>query len=161
MSSGAVDTKTVEMRFDNSDFEKNAKQSMSTLERLKHALKLDGASAGLREVERASKKLDFKDVRNGVDDAGKRFSILENIAIGALRRIGEHAADAGLRIAKSLTVDQVAAGWNKYEEKTLICNIMCCINTSIIIINRLRNIKSNTNNKWKCRCSSINMGCSF
>ena len=118
MSSGAVDTKTVEMRFDNSDFEKNAKQSMSTLERLKHALKLDGASAGLKEVERASKKLDFKDVRNGVDDAGKRFSILENIAIGALRRIGEHAADAGLRIAKSLTVDQVAAGWNKYEEKT-------------------------------------------
>ena len=56
MSSGTVDTRTVEMRFDNSNFESNVKQSMSTLEKLKRALKLDGASAGLKEVERASKK---------------------------------------------------------------------------------------------------------
>ena len=117
MSSGAVDTKTVEMRFDNSDFEKNAKQSMSTLERLKHALKLDGASAGLREVERASKKLDFRDFKGNIDGVGKRFSVLETIATGALLRIGSAAADTGLRIAKSMTVDQVAAGWNKYEQK--------------------------------------------
>lgn len=118
MSGGAVDTKAVEMRFDNSDFEKNTKQSISTLERLKHALKLDGASAGLKEVERASKKLDFKDLNNNVDGVGKRFSVLETIATGALLRIGASAAEAGMRIAKSLTLDQVTAGWNKYEQKT-------------------------------------------
>ena len=118
MSSGAVDTKTVEMRFDNSNFEKNAKQSMSTLEKLKRALKLDGASAGLRDVERASKKLDFRDFKNSISDVGKKFSILEEIAIGALRRIGGNAAEAGLKLAKSLSIDQVAAGWNKYDQKT-------------------------------------------
>ena len=117
MSGGAVDTKTVEMRFDNSDFEKNTKQSISTLERLKHALKLDGASAGLKEVEKASKKLDFKDFKGNIDGVGKRFGVLETIATGALLRIGSAAADTGLRIAKSMTVDQVAAGWNKYEQK--------------------------------------------
>lgn len=37
MSSGMVDTKTVEMRFDNQDFEKNCKQSISTLDKLKAA----------------------------------------------------------------------------------------------------------------------------
>lgn len=118
MSSGMVDTRTVEMRFDNSDFEKNARQSMSTLEKLKSALKLDGASAGLKEVERASKKLDFRDFKNNIDGVGKKFSVLETIATGALLKIGASAAEAGIKIAKSLTVDQVAAGWDKYAEKT-------------------------------------------
>ena len=118
MSGGAVDTKTVEMRFDNSDFEKNAKQSMSTLEKLKRALKLDGASAGLREIEQASKKLDFKEFKGNIDSVGKKFSLLEEIAKGALRRIGSAAADEGIKVAKSLTIDQVAAGWDKYAQKT-------------------------------------------
>ena len=116
--SGTVDTRTVEMRFDNSDFESNVKQSMSTLEKLKRALKLDGASAGLKQVEKASQKLDFKDLNRSVDGVGKSFSVLETIATGVLLKIGMSAAEAGMRITKSLTIDQIAAGWNKYEEKT-------------------------------------------
>ena len=118
MNSGLVDARTVEMRFDNSNFEKNAKQSMSTLDKLKNALKLDGASTGLKEVERASEKLDFRDFKNNIDGVGKRFSALETIATGALLKIGASAAEAGERLVKSLTVDQLSAGWNKYEEKT-------------------------------------------
>ena len=116
--SGAVDTKTVEMRFDNANFEKNAGQSISTLEKLKRALKLDGASAGLKEVEKVSKKLDFKDYKGNIDSVGKRFNVLETIATGALLKIGASAAEAGMRLAKSLTVDQLAAGWSKYADKT-------------------------------------------
>lgn len=116
--SGAVDTKTVEMRFDNQDFEKNCKQSMSTLEKLKKALKLDGASRGLSDIEKASKKLDFRDLQGNVDSVGKRFSALEAIATGVFFRIGQKAADAGLRMVKSMTVDQLSSAWGKYEEKT-------------------------------------------
>lgn len=116
--SGAVDTKTVEMRFDNQNFESNAKQSISTLEKLKSALKLDGASKGLSDIEKASKKLDFKDLDRSVGGLGKSFSALEAIATGVFFRIGQKAADAGLKIVKSLTIDQLTAGWSKYEEKT-------------------------------------------
>ena len=118
MSNGAVDTKTVEMRFDNSDFESNVKQTMSTLEKLKRALKLDGASAGLEEIERASKKLDFKDYKKSVDDVGNRFNILEKIATGVLYKIGASAAEAGAKLVKSMTIDNIAAGWDKYAQKT-------------------------------------------
>ena len=118
MSSGTVDTKTVEMRFDNSNFEQNAKQSMSTLEKLKRALKLDGASAGLKEVERASNQLHFGNLEGGIDSVAKKFDALSVVATGALLEIGKKAADAGIKIAKSLTIDQVASGWNKYAEKT-------------------------------------------
>lgn len=116
--SGAVDTKTVEMRFDNSNFESNAKRSISTLEKLKSALKLDGASKGLSDIEKASEKLDFKDVDHALDTVGKKFSWLEQIGIGVLRRIGEQAVNAGEKLLKSFTVDPLSSGWNKYESKT-------------------------------------------
>ena len=116
--SGTVDTRTVEMRFDNKNFESNVKQSMSTLDKLKQKLKLDGASKGLEEVEKKSKKLDFKDLDRSIDGVGKKFSALETIATGVFLRIGMKAADAGMKIIKSFTVDQIAAGWNKYADKT-------------------------------------------
>ena len=116
--SGAVDTKTVEMRFDNQNFESNAKQSISTLEKLKSALKLDGASKGLSDIEKASEKLDFKNVDNALEKVGKKFNWLETIATGALLRIGMQAVEAGEKLVKSLTIDQLNAGWDKYEEKT-------------------------------------------
>ena len=40
MSSKTIDEKVVAMKFNNSDFEKNAKQSLSTLEKLKEKLGL-------------------------------------------------------------------------------------------------------------------------
>ena len=116
--SGAVDTKTVEMRFDNKDFEANCKESISTLDKLKAALKLDGASKGLSEIEKASRKLDMKDLQGNVETVGRKFSALETIATGVFLKIGMAAADAGMKIVKSLTIDQLASGWSKYEEKT-------------------------------------------
>lgn len=116
--SRTVDTRTVEMRFDNKNFESNVKQSMSTLDKLKEKLKLDGASKGLKEVEKSSKKLEFKDLTKSIDDVGKKFSALETIATGVFLRIGMNAADAGAKILKSFTIDQVSAGWNKYADKT-------------------------------------------
>lgn len=118
MSSGMVDTKTVEMRFDNQDFEKNCKQSISTLDKLKAALKLDGASKGLSDIEKQAKKLNMKDLESSVDSVGKKFSALETIATGVFLKIGMSAVDAGAKIVKSLTFDQLASGWSKYEEKT-------------------------------------------
>jgi tape measure domain-containing protein len=118
MSGGAVDTKTVEMRFDNSDFEKNAKQSMSTLEKLKRALKLDGASAGLKEIEQASKKVDFKHAEDSVDGLGKKFNALEKIASGFFKKIGASIADKAMAGIKQITIDPIISSWDKYEEKT-------------------------------------------
>ena len=116
--SKTVDTRTVEMRFDNKNFESNVKQSMSTLDKLKQKLKLDGASKGLEEVEKKSKKIEFKDLDRSIDNIGKKFSALETIATGVFLKIGMSAADAGMKIVKSFTVDQVSAGWDKYAEKT-------------------------------------------
>ena len=49
-----IDQKVVEMRFDNRDFEKNTRQTMSTLEKLKEKLHFKGASDGLEEISKAA-----------------------------------------------------------------------------------------------------------
>ena len=116
--SGATDTKTVEMRFDNSNFESNVKQSMSTLDKLKKSLKLKGASKGLDNVEKSSSKVKFKGLNDSIGQVGRKFSVLEAIATGAFMRIGMKAADMGIKFAKSLSIDQIAGGWNKYAEET-------------------------------------------
>ena len=50
--SKTIDQKVVQMQFDNQNFEKNAKETMSTLDKLKAALKFDGAKSGVDELKR-------------------------------------------------------------------------------------------------------------
>ena len=44
--SAVIDERIVEMRFDNQQFEKGVQTTMGTLDKLKHSLKLDGATKG-------------------------------------------------------------------------------------------------------------------
>lgn len=115
--SKSIDERVVEMRFDNKEFENNAQKSLSTLDRLKQSLNLlptAEAMKGLGDVDASG----INKFGNSVDTVKEKFSALEAIAVGALFRIGEKAADAGTQLVKSLTIDQVTAGWDKYAEKT-------------------------------------------
>lgn len=69
-----IDEKVVEMRFDNNNFEANVKTSLSTLDKLKQKLNLSGASKGLEDVSKASKKVDFSHMESSLAALEKRFS---------------------------------------------------------------------------------------
>lgn len=116
--SRTIDERVVEMKFDNSDFEKNVKQSMNTLDGLKKSLNMDGTSKGLNELADAAKGVSFDKLGDAVDTVKGKFSALEIAGITALVNITNKAVDAGLSLAKSLSVDQIASGWSKYAEKT-------------------------------------------
>lgn len=57
--SSTIDERVVEMRFDNRQFESNVQTSLSTLDKLKRSLNLDGATKGLEGISAASKKLRY------------------------------------------------------------------------------------------------------
>ena len=115
--SKTVDSKVVEMRFDNSNFEKNVKQSMTTLDKLKQALKLDGATKGLTAVEQRANSLRFNGLADTIDKVADKFSGLETIGTMAMIRIAQSAANAGIQLVKSLSVDNVVSGWAKLQQK--------------------------------------------
>ena len=72
--STTIDQKVVEMRFDNKHFESNVSTTMSTLDKLKQKLNLDGASKGLENVNAAAKKVDMNGIGTAVETVRTRFS---------------------------------------------------------------------------------------
>lgn len=115
MSKKVVDTNVVEMQFDNRNFEKNAAESMSTLDKLKEKLKFKGASDGLDEIGRAAKKADLSPLERGAEALKVKFSSLEVVAMTALSRITNSVITAGEKLASSFTIDPVKSGLSEYE----------------------------------------------
>ena len=116
--STSIDQRVVEMQFDNAQFESGVKTSLSTLEKLKKALDLDGASKGLEDVSSKVNSFNMDHMSDAVDKVGEKFNALETIAVGALLRIGSTAVDAGAKFIKSLSIDNVADGFQKFSDKT-------------------------------------------
>lgn len=123
-----IDERVVEMRFENGQFESNVKQSMSTIERLKSALKFNDQSKGLENVAAATKKVDMNQLAGSVDKVKVSFSALQVVAATALSRITNSALTAGKNIVSALTLDPVISGFQEYETKmnavqTIMANV--------------------------------------
>lgn len=116
--SRTVDERIVSMQFDNKKFEDGVQTTMDTISKLKSSLDFSGAEKGLGEVTTAAKGVDMAGLAAGVVTVTQKFSWLEEMAIGALRRIGEQITDKLEQQLKGLTIDQVTAGWSKFGEKT-------------------------------------------
>lgn len=131
-----VDQRVVEMRFDNAKFEKNVQQSINSLNALNESLKFEGAEKGFAEVEKASEKVDFDRMTTALETLTGKFSALEVIGMTALVKITNKAIDAGAKLTKSLSIDQVMSGWNKYAQKTAsVQTIMNATGKSITKVN--------------------------
>lgn len=116
--STTIENRIVEMRFDNDQFEKEVKTSLSTMDKLKQALDFKGATKGLETVANAGKAFNLSGVSMAVTTVMEKFSAFEQMAIGALRNIGARAVDTGTQLLKGLSVDNIAGGWQKYIDKT-------------------------------------------
>lgn len=97
--SDKVETRVVEMKFDNEQFERGIKQSMNSLNKFEKKLSIDNVSDGLKKASRS-------------------FSIYEVTAITALANISNRLVNFGVQLVKSLSVDNISTGWAKFGEKT-------------------------------------------
>ena len=138
-----VDERIVAMYFDNKDFEKNARNTIQTLDELKKGLDLEGAAKGLDTLQKAGKALNFdrlntsaKNLRNtlsGISDLGKKafggltapLQAMENAFNNFRGYVGKVV---GFDIASKLvggienalrevTIQPITAGWSEYELK--------------------------------------------
>lgn len=116
--SNTIDNRVVSLEFDNAKFERNVATSMSTLDKLKEKLHFKGATDSLSEIEAAGDRVELGGISGAVDTIKNKFSALETVAVGALLNIGSRAVDAGEKLVKSLSLDQISAGFDKYAKKT-------------------------------------------
>lgn len=116
--SSSIDQRIVEMQFDNAQFEKGISTSLKSIDNLEKGLKLDGASKGLESVSKAANSMDFSGLQGGIYAVQQKFSALEVIGITALQRITNAAISTGESLVKSLSIDQISAGFEKFGSKT-------------------------------------------
>ena len=129
--SKTIDEKVVEMRFDNKQFESNVATSMSTLEKLKKSLKLDGVSKGLEKINSAAKSNNLESLGNAANTVGLRFNAMYTIADQALRNITTRVQHTAESMVKALTIDPIMSGFKEYETQ----------------INAVQTIMANTSSK--------------
>lgn len=113
--STTVDERVVEMRFDNKQFEQNIQTSLSSIDKLKRSLNLEGAAKGLETVNDAAQKCNMSPLTNAVETVRVRFSALEVMAITALQNITNSALAAGKNLVSAFTVDLIKSGFEEYE----------------------------------------------
>lgn len=116
--STTIENRIVEMRFENGQFEREVKNSLGTLDKLKQALDFKGATKGLDSIASAAKGFSLTAIDTAVTTVSDKFSAFEQMAIGALRNIGAKAVETGTELLKGLSVDNISAGWGKYVDKT-------------------------------------------
>ena len=113
--STTVDSRVLEMRFDNKQFEQGVSTTMSTLDKLKQKLNFTGASKGLEDIGRSAKNVSFAGMNSGIETVQAKFSALQVMGITALTNITNQAVNAGKRMAKALTIEPISTGFQEYE----------------------------------------------
>lgn len=118
-----IDERIVSIKFDNSGFAEGVSETQKQLDSLNKSLEFDGANEGTKELTKAfkdvsneAKKTDLSPIRNAVENISDKFSALGGIATGVLFKIGSDAVDAGKRLIKSISIDPIAKGFDKYQQ---------------------------------------------
>lgn len=104
-----IEKEVVKMEFDNSDFEKKTKESMSTIEKLKKALNFDTAKETLSNFAKQANELDFNGLKDSVDTIAKRFSNLGIVGMTVVSRLTNALVDGVKKISSSIT-GMIASG---------------------------------------------------
>lgn len=135
-----VDQKIVEMRFDNKQFDNGVKETMTLLEKFQAMLSFKGATKGLEDVQAAADKVNLSGLEKSANAVSVQFDAMQVVAITAIQRITNSVMTLGTQLTKSLTVDQVTAGFSKYEDKLVsVRTIMNSTGLSVEDVNKQLN----------------------
>lgn len=110
-----VDERIVSMEFDNKNFENNVKTSMSTLDKLKQALRFKNADSGFKSIDNAAKKINFNPMGSAIDAINVKFSNLQVVATTALANITNSVVNAGRNMVNQFAIQPITSGFQEYE----------------------------------------------
>lgn len=105
-----VDTRVVEMQFDNKQFEKGASATLNTLEKLKAALKFDGVNKGFDSLQKGIDAVTFNPITRQLDNVSGAFTTLYgSIKRNFFDKISNDIIQVGANLYNT-TVGQIISG---------------------------------------------------
>lgn len=112
-----VDDRVVRLEFDNAQFERNVRRSMSTIDDLKRKLDFSNEAESFNELERSSRNLKFEELSDTLDSINKKFSLWGVVAKTTIENITTQALNSAKKVASALTIDPAKAGYSQYEQQ--------------------------------------------
>lgn len=111
----AIDDLIVAMQFDNAKFEAAVKVSMATLQHLKGSLNFGSGPNGIDAAQASANKFNTTQAQGQVAGLSASFTAMATVAITAISNITNKIVDAGVNMAKALTIDPITSGLQEYE----------------------------------------------
>ena len=99
---GMVDSRVVEMHFDNSDFMDKINETIEALEKLNEQISSINQTQGLRELGGNMASQDMSNVANAVGNIEQRFSTLGIVGMTVIQRLTNAGIDMALKIGNGI-----------------------------------------------------------
>ena len=93
-----VDTRVVEMRFDNRQFEQGVKQTQLSVENLKKSLDFEESGKSLKGLNDAAAKVNFESMARSLEKIQQRFSTFGIVGMNILNKITDSAVNTGRKL---------------------------------------------------------------
>lgn len=133
-----IENKVVSIEFDNSKFEKPAKQTMTTLDKLKEALHFKRVGESFDNMTKAIRKVTFEPITKGIDSVYAKFTYMERFTIQLYDRLANKIINTGKMIANETFVAPIRTGKSEYELKMgAVQTIMASSKRSLTDVNKV------------------------
>ena len=115
--STSIEQRIVEMKFDNAAFAKGVDSTIQDLDRLDKATQFEGGKNGIKQLQVAADQVNFKQVLSGIEGIQDSLNHMQSFGFQVFQNLSNRAIDWATTMVKSLSVDQIAGGFNEYELK--------------------------------------------
>lgn len=110
-----IDERIVKMKFDSAGFANSAKSALSLLGKVKESINFKGSKNGIDEVSDSVSRFSTSGMTDQVDQVSASFSAMGAVAFSVLNNLTDRAVNAGINIAKSLTIEPLTEGFQEYQ----------------------------------------------
>lgn len=113
----SIDNRVAQLTLENKQFEAAAAQSLKTVNKLDDAFKMADGVKGMKDLGDAAKSVNVEGLLNSANKVRVQFVAMEEAARQLIRSVTQDIYQQGKSMVKSLTIDQITSGWDKYTEK--------------------------------------------
>lgn len=100
--SQSIDTKIVELKFNNDNFADKVDSTLTKLENLNKEIDRVGVTEAFKNLAKGVKEVDMSSVNKGVEEANKGFSKMEVLGMTALVNLSNAAVNLGKKLVSNL-----------------------------------------------------------
>lgn len=112
-----IEKQIVSLNLDYSGFEKGAKVTIKTIDKLKDALSFKKGTDGIDNVQKAVNKVDFSAIQNGIESLNQKFSASGLIFQNVISNITNTAIEKIRQVWNEAMVAPIRDGFGEYELK--------------------------------------------